>query len=193
MSTASTPVSATPPNFSLPMNSNELGRLPVYGQFKFSDPTIAGPHPETLSDKDRGGMLSTGSGAPAPPGFFSFQQSLWQNPLPSSPAGPSNLSSTVASAESVSSRTVDENPASFLPLETMSDEQLSGNVNSSQMDISSSLPSADNSLIGVSGFNTEDPFATNGIRSDSNSGIEPSSLLDSDAMTMWSTAPTGFE
>ena len=25
------------PNFSLPMNSNELGKLPVYGQFQFSD------------------------------------------------------------------------------------------------------------------------------------------------------------
>ena len=25
------------PNFSLPMHSNELGRLPVYGQFRFSD------------------------------------------------------------------------------------------------------------------------------------------------------------
>lgn len=26
-----------PPNFSLPMYSNELGRLPIYGQFQFSD------------------------------------------------------------------------------------------------------------------------------------------------------------
>lgn len=29
--------SPQPPNFSLPMYGNELGRLPVYGQFKFSD------------------------------------------------------------------------------------------------------------------------------------------------------------
>lgn len=193
MSTVSTPVSATPPNFSLPMNSNELGRLPVYGQFKFTDSTVAGPHQETLSEKDRGGMIPSGSGTPAPTGFFSFQQSLWQSSLPSSPAGTSNLSSTIASTEPVTQRAVDESPASFLSLETMPGGPLSENVNSSRMDGSSTLSSVDNTLIGVSGLNTEDPLATNGMRSGGDSVIEPSSLLDSDAMTMWSTTPTGFE
>ncbi|EKM75560.1 hypothetical protein AGABI1DRAFT_79697 [Agaricus bisporus var. burnettii JB137-S8] len=154
-STASTPVSATPPNFSLPMNSNELGRLPVYGQFKFSDSTVAVSHQESLSQKDREGMLSStpsGPGSSAPTGYYSFQQSLWQCSPPSSPAP---KLSTIASTETIANRT--------------------------------------NPPMGVSGLDPEDPLVTNGTRSDGGSVTEPSSLLDNDAMTMWSTAPTGFE
>ena len=37
------------PNFSLPMYSNELGRLPVYGQFQFSD-TVHSSIPQSSHD-----------------------------------------------------------------------------------------------------------------------------------------------
>jgi hypothetical protein len=61
-----------PPNFSLPIYSTQLGRLPVYGQFNFLD-TIVPSHQETTSHIQ---MTYPPSSDSLFPGNFSSQQQL---------------------------------------------------------------------------------------------------------------------
>ena len=46
-----------PPNFSLPMYSNELGSLPIYGQFRFSDFSLPVQSSDNFVVPDPMGML----------------------------------------------------------------------------------------------------------------------------------------
>ncbi|KAJ3510136.1 hypothetical protein NLJ89_g4847 [Agrocybe chaxingu] len=89
--------SPTPLNFSLPMYSNELGRLPIYGQFNFLDPG-GSPNPSPLNPAARpmpmgpfGGFsgvnplsaAAAGTGGPQPYTFDPFVLSSLPGVLPS--------------------------------------------------------------------------------------------------------------
>ncbi|KAG6897787.1 hypothetical protein C0992_011201 [Termitomyces sp. T32_za158] len=131
-----------PLNFDLPMYGNELGRLPVYGQFNFSE-SYKRPRRETST---------------APPGTLDF---------PTSTVLQRGLNATLSSDNSVNVITGDD---------------------------------AQMTAYAETGWGTYDPpysqiYPSAPLQQDQ-SGSLPSDgipLMDSETLTMWSTAPTGFE
>lgn len=195
LSSASAPTSpqlsdtVTPPNFSLPMYSTELGRLPVYGQFSFSDANAASRQ-ETAQRIQATFPATSGS---LSPGHFASQQLLQtpqnallqsqlhshQHPQRAVP-GLSDVAGgggpVYPTAESLSSF------SDALTMGALFDGQLTGNF---YPQISLQLPVAP-----AVHFPGPNGVGTSAGVSELDRGLP---LLDHDTMRMWSTAPTGFE
>ncbi|KAF9446214.1 hypothetical protein P691DRAFT_733649 [Macrolepiota fuliginosa MF-IS2] len=174
------PDARAPPNFSLPMYSTELGRLPVYGQFNFSDTTAT-----SQEDTARQIQAAFHASSAFPGHFFSQQQLLQahQNALVQSqlhyhqqPGMAIGGGPPYSTAESLFSF------SDALTLGALFDGQLTGNLYPQMMGAAPpavpAVHSLNSSVTGV----PEISGLTNG---------QP--LLDHDTMRMWSSAPTNFE
>lgn len=137
-----------PPNYALPMYSTELGRLPVYGQFNFSE-----------------------SHANSAPASFNVNVDDSATFAPQSPVG-ADVQNISAAVNHVSIPTF---TTTNLPSDSVRDfhsEPLEWNTLTMPQ---ASTENGDTALAFPAQFN-----------------LDPMPVMDSDAMTMWSTAPVGF-
>lgn len=137
-----------PPNYALPMYSTELGRLPVYGQFNFSE-----------------------SHANSAPASFNVNVDGSATFAPQSPVG-ADVQNISAAVNHVSIPTF---TTTNLPSDSVRDfhsEPLEWNTLTMPQ---ASTENGDTALAFPAQFN-----------------LDPMPVMDSDAMTMWSTAPVGF-
>ncbi|KAF9479050.1 hypothetical protein BDN70DRAFT_985124 [Pholiota conissans] len=153
-----------PALFSLPMYSDELGRLPIYGQFNFSDaiePSTRIPFPAPLSTPSS--SFSTPAMS-APPSFDSLFLSNLATP------------SSLAFQQSLDNYLVD-------PLFNMNNQMLDTNVGPTPpADQPGHLAMADFASMFASGSSLD---------FDGRFGAMPA--MDNDTMSMWSMAPTNLE
>jgi len=141
-------------NFALPMYSNELGRLPLYGQFHFSDSYAApGTVPSFLNTCLD---FPTSSSMPQQPPRFGSQ------------VGPNLPLGEIESIPSIQTLRPDALPVTQPAIDC--GILYNGSLRNSHLE-------------SVQGGSLSAPAQYN----------QPPPLMDSDTLTMWSTAPTGFE
>ncbi|KXN90781.1 hypothetical protein AN958_03435 [Leucoagaricus sp. SymC.cos] len=171
------PGNVAPPNFSLPIYSTELGSLPVYGQFNFLD-TVAVSQQEMA----RQIQMAFPPSYMFPGHFFSQRQvfqtqqsSLFNQPQVYSDPQPE---ASLPPRSAISAHSNPQDPSSLsdsIDLGAVFDGQLTSNVYPPNSPLTP-LPS------GMEAFGMDQRLQENG---------DP--FLDHDTMSMWSSAPTGFE
>lgn len=175
-------IAPPPPNFSLPVYSTELGRLPVYGQFSFSD-NIAPSQRDTTTRLVPEEPSTTASGY-----YFSHQHMLQAHEnaffqsrmhLEQSQGGIPAAAGGLGFAYSVP-----ESPPPF-PEVPMGRGQLSEGLHSQIGSVWSAIPTGNAPPGG--GFSVFSEREVPGL------GEGLPMLMDNDTMTMWSSTPTGFE
>lgn len=153
--TTSTSIDSSQPlNFTLPMYSNELGSLPVYGQFNFLDSHWKPEQAASFRD------TRTNLPNPSPP-----QTSIFGG------------SSSGLSFDDITSGSyfVSPDPSTHLQ------PPFQGQVPSHWDFQIQALGSAAGGVAAPAGLSQGEPFGA----------VVP--VMDNDTLTMWSTAPTGFE
>ncbi|CAA7260660.1 unnamed protein product [Cyclocybe aegerita] len=212
--------SPTPLNFSLPMYSNELGRLPIYGQFNFLDPS-GSPSPTLLNSAAHPMPMAT---------FGGFPGANPINPVAAGPGGPQPFTFDpfiLSSLPGAATNTVDTSQPTLHPYvmdalfngQTIQSLGFMNHMNSLLQSIppganpnpplSSMTPADFAALLANSGGSfggggeasgpsdiDGSPAGTEAVpmpMDSISSRFGTMSAMDVDTMTMWSTAPTSLE
>ncbi|CAA7260649.1 unnamed protein product [Cyclocybe aegerita] len=175
----------TTPNFALPMYSNELARLPIYGQFNFMDsmPSTV-TEPNTVPTFPAPSMSSMPTSMEGRPPSFILDPSIFP------PTAPSNMAGTVSSCTRMAPYALD---AFFRQQQSVGNGEPADSLN-----YTTNFPTNPTAFPTVTSADLESYMARPG--SGCPFGSAPMDLssvtmpeLDQDIIAMWSTAPTTLE